>query len=93
MEIYEGLIDNAIEFYKDSDIATVTFSQRRYITKIKKLAEKYPNDCKIIEEGNGGIYARIPVSWVKISPKRQVSEEQRQKSAERLAKARSGTTV
>ena len=39
--------ENVIEFMKDAKTATVTFSQGRYITKIKNLAEKYPDKVEI----------------------------------------------
>ena len=32
--------ENVIGWFKDSEIATITFSQGRYISMIKKLAEK-----------------------------------------------------
>lgn len=36
-----GTTENAIEFIKHSKRATVTFSQPRYINRIKELAEKH----------------------------------------------------
>jgi hypothetical protein len=78
-------IENVIEFIKDSDRATVTFSQGRYKSRIRKLAEKCPGECEILaENADGSLCAHIPVSWVKINPTRQLSEEQRQQIAERL---------
>lgn len=86
--------DNIIEFLKNDKTAVVTFSQGKYITKIKKLAEKYPDECKIVAENNdGSILAHIPVNWVKISRiKREISEEQRLQSAERLRNYRRNHT-
>ena len=57
--------ENVIGWYKDSEIATVTFSQGRYISKIKKLAEKYPDDVKVLENADGTILAYIPVMELK----------------------------
>lgn len=69
--------DNAIEFLRNSKIAVVTFSQGKYITKIRKLAKDRPNECKIKAENAGGsIVATIPTKWIKISPPRKMSEEQ-----------------
>lgn len=69
--------DNAIEWVLGDKQATVTFSQRKYIGKIKRLAKKFPEDVKIVfENADGSIVAHIPVSAVKISIiKRDKSEE------------------
>lgn len=69
--------DNAIEFLRNAKTAVVTFSQGKYITKIRKLAEQRPNECKIkVENADGSIVATIPTKWIKISPPRKMSEEQ-----------------
>lgn len=82
--------DNVIEFLKNEDTATVTFSQGRYITKIKKLAEKYPDECEIVAENkDGSIMTHIPVRWILISNRsRDLSEEERQVIADRLRNTR-----
>ncbi|MGI6068861.1 MAG: hypothetical protein ACOYBE_00340 [Blautia sp.] len=78
-------VENAIEFTKDSDRATVSFSQGRYIGRIRKLAAARPEECEIMTENkDGSICAHIPVNWVKISPPKKYTEEQRQKMAVRL---------
>lgn len=45
-----GNIENCIEFTKDSGRATVSFSQGRYISRIKKLAAERPAECRIAAE-------------------------------------------
>lgn len=80
-------IENVIEFLENEKRATMTFSQGRYITKIKKLAAERPGECEIVAENkDGSICAHVPVAWVKISPPRQYTEQQRQRMAERLNK-------
>ncbi len=78
--------ENAIEFIKNSDTATVTFSQGRYVSKMKKLAEKHPDEVKIVAENeDGSIVAHIPTRYIHISnSKREITEEQRNAAAERL---------
>lgn len=59
-----------------------------------KLAEKHPEDCQIIADNeDGSICAHVPVSWLRISPPRQYTEEQRQQMGERLRQNRSENTV
>ena len=78
-----GNVENGIEFLKDSDRATVSFSQGRYISRIKKLAAERPAECEIVAENtDGSICAHIPVSWVKINPTQQLSDERRQRMAD-----------
>lgn len=77
--------ENTIEFRKDASVATVTFTKNRYISRVQKLEEKRPEECQIINENkDGSIVAHIPVSWIKINPKREVTEEERQKRAEMI---------
>lgn len=61
---------------------------------IRKLAEKHPEDCQIIADNeDGSICAHVPVSWLRISPPRQYTEEQRQQMGERLRQNRSENTA
>ena len=81
--------ENVIGWYKDSEIATVTFSQGRYISRIRKLAEKYPDDVKVLENADGTILAYIPVKAIHISivHRTEMSDEQKQAVSERMKKA------
>lgn len=82
---YEGYSENTIEWVRDSPTATITLSQRRTITRVKKLAESHPEECQVLAENkDGSIYAHVPVSWIRINPPRELSEEQRQQIAKRL---------
>lgn len=80
-----GSVENGIEFVKGSDRATVSFSQGRYISRIRKLAAGFPDKCKILAENeDGSICAHIPVAWVKISPPAARNEQQREQARERM---------
>lgn len=85
----DNVNENVIEFLRDSKTATVTFCQGRYVSKIKKLAEEYPEDVQITYENpDGSIVAHVPTKWVKVSAPRKMSEEQKEMFAERLAQYR-----
>lgn len=78
--------ENNIEFLRNSETATVCFSQGRYVSRIKKLSEQYPDECKIMYTNvDGSIVAHVPTRWIKVSPTRKVSDEQREASSQRLA--------
>ena len=84
--------ENVIEFLKGSKVATVTFSQGRYISKIRKLAEKYPDKVQITAENkDGSIVAHIPVKAIKINiiEGREKTDEEIQEFVERMATYRS----
>ena len=82
--------ENVIEFIRGDKQMTVTFSQRRFITKVKKMAEKYPNEVTIVAENeDGSICAHMPIKALQLSiRKKELTEEQREKLRERLKKMR-----
>ena len=74
------LRENVIEFYENEERATVTFTQGRYKTQIKKLAAKHPEECQIIAENeDGSLCAHVPTSWISVRPpkKLNLTEEER----------------
>lgn len=83
----DAFIENTIEWLRDDDRATLSLSQRRVISKIEKYAKQYPDECEITARNNdGSICAHVPVSWIKISPKKkkQLTDEQRTAIGQRL---------
>lgn len=83
----EKCTENMIEWVKNEERATLTLSQRRTISRVKKLAKSHPKECHIlVENEDGSVYAHIPVSWIKINPSRELSEEQKQQMAKRLSR-------
>lgn len=78
-------IENVIEFLENQERATVTFSQGRYKTRIRRLAAEYPEECRIVAENpDGSMCAHVPVAWIRIAPPKQFTEEQRKQMGERL---------
>ena len=58
----DRLQENLIEWITGSKTATVTFSQKKYINRIKKMAEKHPESIDIVAENeDGSVTAHIPV--------------------------------
>lgn len=87
--------ENVIEFISNEKTAGITFSQQKYITKIRKLAASHPDECKILaENSDGSIFAHVPTSWIKVSPPKQmnISEERRQQMVDNLRKVRENKT-
>ena len=77
--------ENAIEWINGQNRVTVTLSQGRYISKVKKLAMKFPDEVQIVKENEDGtILAHIPLNYIKINrASRDLTEEEREELAER----------
>lgn len=81
--------ENMIEWLVGQHNIRVTLTDPKYIRKVKKLAEKYPDKVKIKAINNdGSIFAHIPKSALKLSIiKRNLTDEQRQAMGDRLRSA------
>lgn len=85
--------ETACDYLTCDKHATFCSSETKWINKIRKLAEQYPDDVVIQvqpEDNQGMILAHIPKGWFKLNPPRKsnMTEEQRQAVAERLAAGR-----
>ncbi len=90
--------ENVIDFLSGQRTATVSFTNRKHINRIKKIYEDRKDEFKYFHENrDGSICAKIPLKWVKINPgakpdpnkpKRVVSEEQKKKMRQALEKYR-----
>ena len=86
----EKYTENVIEWVKDGEWATLSLSQRRTISRVKHLAEQYPEQCQILAENkDGSLYAHVPVKWIKISPPKELSEKQMEHARTLYAKSHS----
>lgn len=79
------------------DVISVTAYQTKYINQIKALADKHPDEVKLIPTRlNGVILAHLPKKYVHINfgerAKREFTEEQRNAASERLRIAREKRT-
>lgn len=76
----------AIEWIKGRNYAGVTVPSGTALkSKLVRLAEKNPEEVQIIEENeDGSMFAHVPVNYVKISPPRKISEEQKEAASKRF---------
>lgn len=85
------ILQNNVEWYTGDNTVTLSFTQKKYISKIKKYAKEHSDVIITAENEDGSICAHIPLSWVKISPPRKgrnFSDEERKAATERLRIAR-----
>ena len=75
---------------KIKETADVYSSDQKIKKKLENLRQKTDGDVVVTKSDDISIQAEVPRNWIKISPPRKVnmSEEQKQKSAERLRAAR-----
>ena len=80
--------ENVIEWIRNDSVATVTLSQGRHITRIRKLAATHPEDVQITAENmDGSICAHIPVKYIKFNPPVKLDEEEKEKRRENIKRA------
>lgn len=60
--------ENNIEWLTGQDKVTVSFSQKKYVNRIKRMAKKHPLSVEIIAENDdGSICATIPLKAVHLT--------------------------
>ena len=75
--------------YTEKEHGYFSSDERRFINKVRKLKEKYPDKVRIIkepEENDGCIYCELPVEWfsIRVPVKRVLTEEQRKVLSDRM---------
>lgn len=80
-----------VNFYEGDDLVYVTVYQGKYKNQINKLAEKYPDEVKVLARNdNGTLCAKLDKKYVHLSfgrrEKREMTEEQRAAVKERVKK-------
>ena len=77
-----------IEWIKGNDYAGVTVPSGSALkSKLMRYAQERPDEVKLMAENkDGSAFFHIPISYVKVSPPRKVSEAQREAAGERFKK-------
>ena len=83
----DNMNENVIEWLTNDDHIAVTFSQKKYVNKVKKFA-KEDDRIYLVENDDGSVFARLPIRYLKLNKPRTVSDEQREAARQRLTSAR-----
>lgn len=59
--------ENGIEWLTGQDRVTFSFSQKKYINKVKNLAKTHENEVDFVENEDGSITGHLPLKAVKLS--------------------------
>ena len=76
----------SIEWIKGGDYAGVTAPSGTALkSRLLRLAKEKPDEVKVIAiNQDGSIFVHVPVPYIKVSPPRQVSDEQKEAASERF---------
>ena len=77
-----------IEWIKGNEYAGVTVPSGTALkSKLMRYAQERPDEVKLMAENkDGSAFFHLPISYVKLSPPRKVSDEQRKAAGERFRK-------
>lgn len=83
--------ETSIDYLTCDNYAVFYSGETKWINKMRRYAEQYPNEVCIQQDNDWGLIAHVPRNWMKVAPPRKVNltEEQRQQCAARLAASRS----
>ena len=77
--------ENGFEWLNGQDKVCFSFSQQRFINKVMELAKKYPDEVDIVAVNkDGSVTGHLPLSYLRISRPREMTEEQRLEAIKRL---------
>ena len=84
--------------YTEKDHGFFSSDERKFITKVRKLKEQYPEQVRIIaepEDNDGCIYAEMPTAWftIRVPVKRVLTDEQKQILSERIKRTHRNVSV
>lgn len=80
--------ENVIEWRRGQQVVAVTLvSGSKFAKKLIRL-QKTHDDIDVKVNKDGSVFAHVPLKWIKISPPRQVSDEQKEAARIRLKEIR-----
>lgn len=94
--VFESPDDKDIIDYSPNSrkLITATLTRKKWVNKVLEYAEKYPEEVQITHKNrDGSIVAHIPVSYLKITRPREMSEDQKNKARENMLKLKANKLV
>ena len=68
MKMKYDIDENVIQWLNGEKYITCTFTQKKYINKVKKIAQRTPEFVfDLIENSDGSIYCKLPLKALKLS--------------------------
>lgn len=85
--------ENVVEWISGDKTVKLTLQKGKLQNRVLKLAKEDSSIRIIAENMDGSIYAEVPLGYLKINPKKKLSEEQSQELRTRLANNRIASGV
>jgi hypothetical protein len=78
--------ENVIEWIDGDNTISVTLYQKRYVNKVRRLANTDNRVQILAENSDGSIFAHLPLEMLKLTQKRrtELTDERREELAERM---------
>lgn len=76
--------ETVITFSRLDKTAEIYTCDTSFIAKMRKLITKDPEHVVVVRQQDGGIWYNVPKTYVKIRPKRRISDEEKKRAAERI---------
>ena len=89
----DRITENVFEWIVGQDRITVTLSQKKHVNRLKRLAEQYPDEVDCYENKDGSVYGHIPLTWLRFSKPREMTDEQKRIASERLRNIRNSQST
>ena len=75
--------------YTEKEHGFFSSDERRFVNKVRRLKEQYPDQVRIIkepEDNDGCIYCEMPSEWftVRVPKKMNFTDEQKREMSERM---------
>lgn len=77
--------ENVIEWVTGETGIVLTLSQKKYINRARRLAKQHPSEVTMYDNPDGTVYAEMPLSYLKLTAPREVSDEQREAARQRFS--------
>lgn len=84
-------MENCVEFISGDMTCTASFTNQKHVNSMKKLYEKNKEEFSyLVENADGSICTKFPLSWLRIVPptRQEMTEEQKEDLRQRLAEIR-----
>ena len=84
--------------YTEKEHGYFSSDERKFINKVRKLKEQYPDQVRIIkepEDNDGCIYCEMPTAWftIRVPRKVELTDEQKQILSDRMKRIRVNGSV
>jgi hypothetical protein len=84
--------------YTEKDHGYFSSDERKFINKVHKLKDQYPDEVRIIaepEENDGCIYCELPTAWftIRVPKKVVLTDEKRAELSERMKQIHRNVSV